>query len=323
MSAATCEFVSSQALAIVRNMLSSGSPAILAVAYWGDGATEQLGLHRPEVKTSRVQIYCDLMSGACNVNEIEKLIATGFSVKAVDRLHAKVYWTSQATVVGSANASTNGLGGDQKEQSINLEASILVRDPATIKATRVWLKTEIEPRSREITAEMLRKARALSKKLRERRSSYDRSLSELLASPDELSGRNWQVWYYAHGELSQPAERVLNEVRQEYGRGITGWELSGVSATPGLWVIEWGVGTRGPRFEGIYKHHVDVKPLKIAGKWKLHPATRHASLDGVEVDKPALHIIKQFILAKYSKLRSPDQSASLEEIGRWWVAARR
>jgi len=71
---------------------SNPDRADFAVAYWGKGATERLGLDK--IRKKPVRIICDLWSGACNPNELQKLLDRGFKLRTKDRLHAKVYITS-------------------------------------------------------------------------------------------------------------------------------------------------------------------------------------------------------------------------------------
>ena len=75
-----------------------------AVAYWGKDATKRTGLAE-HPNRAEVRVICDLLSGACNPNEIEELTRIGVQVKTLDRLHAKVWISGHDVIVGSANAS--------------------------------------------------------------------------------------------------------------------------------------------------------------------------------------------------------------------------
>jgi hypothetical protein len=87
----------------------------VAVACWGAGSRALFDFGKAANKD--VKIVCDLMSGACNPDEVESLI--GFfgddRVLTLDGLHAKVWLTEHGAIVGSSNASANGLGleGDE------------------------------------------------------------------------------------------------------------------------------------------------------------------------------------------------------------------
>ena len=81
-----------------------------AVAFWGSGAAEQTGL----ASKGEGQILCDLFSGGCNPKEIEKLMGVGLEVRTLGGMHAKLWTNGDSVILGSANASTNGLGFEQK-----------------------------------------------------------------------------------------------------------------------------------------------------------------------------------------------------------------
>lgn len=107
-----------------------------AVAFWGKGAAGQFPDH---LKTGKVRIICNLLSGGTNPYEIEKLRDCGFQIKHRDDLHAKVYLFDDDAIMGSANFSANGLGLEGKEQSGWLEAGALL-DDAAAQAARDWFE---------------------------------------------------------------------------------------------------------------------------------------------------------------------------------------
>jgi hypothetical protein len=81
----------------------------MAVAFWGDGATKGLGLDkkRGEVAT----VICNLKSGGTNPNEIRELWKANINPLQCDKLHGKVYLFDDCVIIGSSNASSNGLRG--------------------------------------------------------------------------------------------------------------------------------------------------------------------------------------------------------------------
>ena len=101
----------------IKNLLSTCSRARLAVAYWGSGAVARLGLDAVDTRTVDIEITCDLRSGACNPKEIDKLIKLfgPDRVRTRDGLHAKAWITDAGCVLGSSNASANGLGHEADE----------------------------------------------------------------------------------------------------------------------------------------------------------------------------------------------------------------
>ena len=95
----------------VQELCHKNTPLKVAVAYWGDQALKKTGLQsRINTDPKTVQVLCDLESGSCNPDEIQKLINADVQVKSLKGLHAKVWISENMVVIGSANASSNGLG---------------------------------------------------------------------------------------------------------------------------------------------------------------------------------------------------------------------
>jgi len=98
--------------------MSAGRKVRHAVAFWGSGAVERIGLDG----ATGGKIICNLQSGCTNPNEILKLLPD-FEVKTHGKLHGKLYKVAGMAVVGSSNASLNGLaieGETQGWREINL-----------------------------------------------------------------------------------------------------------------------------------------------------------------------------------------------------------
>ena len=129
----------------VRMIASRDGDVMAAVAYWGRGAAERTGLtehHRPD----NVRIICDLLSGACNPAEIETLLQLGLRVRTLDRLHAKVWIGEDHVVVGSANASQNGLLGEgEQAANANVEAAVLSHDLDLARDLMAWFEAQWDP----------------------------------------------------------------------------------------------------------------------------------------------------------------------------------
>ena len=131
----------SDVVAHVRQLLEKPEPARLAVAFWGSGAISSLGLDSRHLRGRKTRIICDLTSGVCNPKEIERLLALqekGLEIRAMKGLHAKVYATGEHVVIGSANASTNGLGRDGDDLRTRHEACAAISDPAFAAEVERW-----------------------------------------------------------------------------------------------------------------------------------------------------------------------------------------
>ena len=124
----------------VRGLASRSGNLMAAVAYWGKDAAERTGLVE-HPNPEEVRVICDLLSGACNPNEIEELGRIGVQVKTLDRLHAKVWISGYDVIVGSANASHNGLPGDDDEAAnASIEAAVLSHDPRLAREISAWFE---------------------------------------------------------------------------------------------------------------------------------------------------------------------------------------
>jgi hypothetical protein len=123
----------------VRQLLrKSTGTTYFAVAFWGKGAIQSLRLDKAP---SDLRVICNLTLGGTNPNEIKDLLANkAVKVKHSTMLHAKVYWSDKMCIVGSANASANGLGWEGKEARQMIEAGILLDHPKTVKEIGEWLK---------------------------------------------------------------------------------------------------------------------------------------------------------------------------------------
>ena len=133
------EFLSSQhILEEVQRLVSKDGDILAAVAFWGCGAVEQTGIAHKN--NGCVRILCDLFSGSCNPNEIQILLSLpSVKVRTLYGMHAKVWVNDDDhVIVGSANASMNGLGFEAG--GCNVEAAVQLRSSAKAKQIREWFE---------------------------------------------------------------------------------------------------------------------------------------------------------------------------------------
>lgn len=148
-----------------------------AVAFWGRGAGRNLGLTEgtgAAKPKSDIRIICNLRLGGTCPEEIELLIAAGIAVKHDDRLHAKVYRFDHQAIVGSANASSNGLGFESSEAHW-FEASYIVEAPDALRQTDEWFE-ERWKWAKPVSPEDLEIAKANYNRNRAKRASFLHSL---------------------------------------------------------------------------------------------------------------------------------------------------
>lgn len=135
--------------------LGEGQNVCFAVAFWGAGSANNLKIEA----TAEAKVLCNLESGCCDPVEIEKLKnMDGVKVRTHSSLHAKVYLSPIGALVGSSNASTNGLALDGESLRGWREANLLVKDEPLLNDLNKWF-TERWAEGRNITKPMLAAAR--------------------------------------------------------------------------------------------------------------------------------------------------------------------
>ena len=208
----------------VRQLASRSGDVMAAVAYWGKGAAELTGLaenQRPE----RIRVICDLLSGACNPAEIEQLQRIGLTVRTLDRLHAKVWIGGNDVIVGSANASHNGLpGDDEAATNASIEAAMLSQDRRLARQLAAWFENQWSA-SRAIKQRHLDHARDLwSRRHRSGGRGFATPLTEKILDPDSFERfACLRILAYLAADVSPEA---VEYVSQNAGRYFTDaeWE---------------------------------------------------------------------------------------------------
>ena len=124
----------------IKQMLSINQPIQAAVAYCGDGALKDLGIHQG----LDFSVVCDVRSGGCNTDVIKELIRLFGRDRILthDRFLAKTWLAESTAIVGSSNASSNGLGFEGREVASLVEANVLIDDPDAILTIRDWMKNQ-------------------------------------------------------------------------------------------------------------------------------------------------------------------------------------
>jgi len=131
------------ALSEIKSMLANAREAKIAVAFWGRGASASLGLARASLD---VTVICNLDSGACNPREVGDILKAlpEKRVFSDPRLHAKVYWTPTRAIVGSSNASANGLAVEGRSLDGWAEGNILIEDVLTLEQIKEWFELRLK-----------------------------------------------------------------------------------------------------------------------------------------------------------------------------------
>lgn len=241
----------------IRRLLGATKRARIAVAYWGAGAVERLGIS--ELRNKDVQIACDLRSGGCNPDEVKRLLEIGADqVRTCDRLHAKVWLTDGGAVIGSSNASANGLGYEGDETRGLIEANVLIEDSAVLTAMSEWFQERVWNNSSKITPQDLERARLVRRRIRNDRlppQSY--SIFRLLKENQAwLADRNFSVWIYLHGGLDDWAEELCEYKRRErHEESLDCWQISDKEARtpPGAYILDFDLINHHATYDGLYQ----------------------------------------------------------------------
>jgi len=201
----------------IQTIASRNGEVMVAVAYWGKGAAERTGLSRHQNPGS-VRILCDLLSGACNPEEVNELRKIGFCVNTLDRLHAKVWVGGGDVIVGSANASQNGLPGEANEAAnANVEAAVLSHDPQLVRQLTTWFELQWDA-STKIKGKHLDRAREIWE--RRRRSGgrgFTSSLGKKIRNPGSLDRFHaLRLLAYLDEGSSREAEDFVTENARRY-----------------------------------------------------------------------------------------------------------
>ncbi len=211
--------------------LKTSEKTDLAVAFWGNGAIDELGLAE---RAHALRLICNLSVGGTNSAEIRKIQKAikkrpgSGEVLQSDRLHAKVYLFQDCVIIGSSNASSNGLGFEGNELAHWEEANILSDDPNLIAEVKRWLdQLPVRP----ILDPDLEKAESLWRKRRQIAQipqNMSRTVLEALRNePEQFSRRKAYLLIY-YEEMSSEALEAEEDLRIEYGNKDLGifedWE---------------------------------------------------------------------------------------------------
>ena len=246
----------------VRPLASGSGEVMAAVAYWGKGAAKQTGLAEHK-NPKAVRVICDLLSGACNPDEIETLAHLGFSVSTLDRLHAKVWIAGDNVIVGSANASHNGLPGDAEEAAnASIEAAVLSRDPRLARKLSAWFEQQWRTSS-QLEDWHLDKARDMwSRRHRTGGRGFTTPLTEQTQHPGSLDRfAGLRLLAYLGEDPSREAEKHVaakaglyftDEEWQEFGKEIPWYEWPTDDPVwphePGTVFADFACETKGGKF---------------------------------------------------------------------------
>lgn len=238
----------------------------VAVAFWGRGATNNLKLI-PR-RCAKLRLICNIDSGACDPSEIELIQAAKIAIKTHRNLHAKVYMTNAGLIVGSANASTNGLSISASSSSNWKEANIVTDDLGVLSTARSWFE-EMWKAGRDITADDIKKARDLWKKRRQLTlpdiSTGKSLLAAISEAPEEFDEIGIYCIAYKDGFDSGASMKRKELIAGGKVRGAWYYQPTKIFR-PRSWLISCNFKSRShPKIDG-YLYVPDEVPLWKADK---------------------------------------------------------
>lgn len=302
------------ALAEIASCIATGARARLAVAFWGDGAADRLQIGK---NASRVEVVCNLRMGGTNPHEIAKLQNLGARVQHSDRLHAKVYMFDDKVILGSSNASSNGLGFQGDECGGWIEANIISTDVGLLKRLHEWWSTldarEVTPKDLEIAID--RWSRNRSKIVAGPGQSI---MSELRRAPTFWDGKNVFLVVVSN-ELDPEGEEGLETAQAELGPELDAFQDFPELPAEGYLVSFW----RGPRggieLDGLYERRRNPPDRRLA-ETTLNLCWKTDEILGLAVPAAELaewrKIIRQIVMSEFWDASENAAVVDLAEVAR-------
>ena len=234
------------ALAKIKEIFGLAQEAKIAVAFWGRGAIQSLEIDRSDLE---VEVVCNLDSGACNPSEIGKLrkLRPHIPVRSDPRLHSKLYWTPSGIVIGSSNASTNGLAVED-ELAGWAEANIFSDDPKLIEAALTWFRARKES-SYEIKDAHLRLAEQIWKQRAKSAPPGLKLAGDLGAAvrltPEHAIWRKVKLAIYSEDLSAEGKKRMKADQRDIPAlKAFDSYEDWHDAISAGDWILDFGLRTR-------------------------------------------------------------------------------
>ncbi|MBB2158392.1 hypothetical protein HLH33_19210 [Gluconacetobacter diazotrophicus] len=132
------QFMTDYDLANAIKHVLAGTDVRCAVAFWGIGAESLLN----KSGEARPRIICDVTLGGTSPNALRALGAPkNEDLRHIPSLHAKVYISDRGAIIGSANASRNGVGLDGPP-SLTEAGVRLAPDSETFRHAESWFESQ-------------------------------------------------------------------------------------------------------------------------------------------------------------------------------------
>lgn len=232
----------------IKTLLRQAKRVKCAVAFWGEQAPEALGL---PYLNGPAYLICNFESGATNPEVIRQLRKLkNVQIRSLPRLHAKVYWTESGAIIGSSNASANGLSFENEELRGWFEANMLITNENVLRDIETWFD-KLWSQANLIDEALLKEMEEAWCKRRDIRPPINRNKGSLLAAlkknRDDFKDRNILIVIYRL-YASPEANKVFENWRSENSLSgssqvdfYEGWD----DLPPGATVVDLYYGPRG------------------------------------------------------------------------------
>lgn len=198
----------------------------IAVAFWGEGSLSELGLDKGN---RDVRILLDLSAGATNPVVVRELLALyPTKIRCIPRLHAKTFIGVNELIVGSANASANGLGIEGREASHWIEMGILCNDIEAVQDAKHWfadLWADAHPI--DVQSDYFKQVEAAWFARKKPHTLPDLQTDSLIAAaiknPEIFKSKHWFIAVDIH-DMSTKGKRALARKSREQDKPAFAWE---------------------------------------------------------------------------------------------------
>ena len=209
-----CEFLKGDDLSQKIREVVKGKDARCAVAFWGREAVEEL-FGKEVLERDDVRIVCDLSMGGTNPATLRALGAPeNPNIKYLDGLHSKVFLSDNGAIVGSANASNNGIGFMGGNAQLLEAGTYLAPESDAWCSINGWLGDLLRNRSKPVDSQALNAARLAWNRRRGaggRRNAQDQP--DFLNYDPEVHGLVLVCWYEGGKGQEMDAPRIANHGR--------------------------------------------------------------------------------------------------------------
>ena len=264
-----------------REIFAAPEPALVAVAFWGRGAIEELGVRRSAIGT---RLIVNAESGCCHPQELRELLGMkNVSVRTLNRLHAKAYIGTSRMLVGSANASSNGLGFQGSELSGWREACTVVEGAEPVMTARLWFQARWSEGT-DLSESIIRRAESAWEAARRRAHRLAKSSAQGKGEEISMSLDGAAIYVAITDENTDISQRDFDQALR--ARGIApsddlAWYQDWPSIPKDALLLAFGAEPDGSGLftDGEWLTRFPVASLEVKGRKKAYPIVRAGAAD--------------------------------------------